>query len=131
MAADAIFGAVDVIAEAHQMPPLPVPPPWDGLPVTPGRLRWRVRRGNRTVRPWHTPIDLSKGLLPPDRFSWIYAPRTRQNRPGKPGLYRFYLAHTWSTRLLPDANYRIEVEASDLHGNSGRLELPFTLVNDL
>jgi len=46
-------------------------------------------------------------------------------------FYRFYLAHTWSTRLLPDASYRIEVEASDLHGNRGTLELPFTLVNDL
>ena len=129
--ADAIFGAVDVIAEAHQMPPLKVPPPWDRMPVTPARLRWRVRRGNRTVRPWHTPIDLSKGLLPPDRFSWIYAPGTRQNRAGKPGLYRFSLAHTWSTRLFPDGSYRLEVEASDLYGNRGMLELPFTLVNDL
>ena len=129
--ADTIFGAVDVIAEAHQMPPLPVPPPWDRMPVTPARLRWRVRRGNRTVRPWHTPIDLSKGLLPRDRFSQIYAPGTKQNRAGKPGLYRFYLAHTWSTRLLPDGNYRLEVEASDLYGNRGTLELPFTLVNDL
>ena len=50
---------------------------------------------------------------------------------GKPGLYRFYLAHTWSTSLLPDGDYRIEVEASDLYGNTGSLALPFTLVNDL
>jgi hypothetical protein len=129
--ADAIFGAVDVIAEAYQMPALPVPPPWDALPVTPARIRWRVRRGNRTVRPWHTPVDLSQSLLPQDRFSRIYAPGTRQNRAGQPGLYRFYLAHTWSTGLLPDASYRLEVEASDHRGNSGRLELPFALVNDL
>jgi len=129
--ADAVFGAVDVIAEAHQMPPVPVPPPWDGLPLTPARLRWRVRSGNRTVRPWHTPVDLGKGLIPPDRFDRIYAPGTRQNRPGKPGLYRFFLAHTWSTQLLPDGNYRLEVEASNLYGNSGRLALPFTTVNDL
>ena len=127
----AIFGAVDVIAEAHQMPSLPVPPPWDGLPLPPARLRWRVRHGNRTVRAWHTPIDLSKRLFSPDMFGKIYAPGTRQNRPGKPGLYRFFLAHTWSTRLLRDGNYRLEVEAFDLYANSGRLELPFTLVNDL
>ncbi len=99
----AIFGPVDVIAEAHQMPARKVPPPWDGLPVTPARLRWRVRRGERTVRPWHTPIDLSKKLLPPEDFRRIYAPGTRQNRQGKPGLYRFYLAHTWSTTLLQTA----------------------------
>src|SRR6478735_1877856 len=73
--------SADAIFEAHQMPPLKVPSPWDRLPVTPARLRWRVRRGNRTVRPWHTPIDFSQGLLPPDRFNQIYAPGTRQNRP--------------------------------------------------
>jgi hypothetical protein len=129
--AGAIFGPVDVIAEAHQMPALPVPPPWNGLPVTPARMRWRVRRNNRTVRSWHTPIDFSQGLLPQDQFSRVYAPGTRQNRPGKPGLYRFYLAHTWSTRTLPDGNYDLEVEASDLYGNRGTLVLPFALVNDL
>ena len=129
--AGAIFGPVDVIAEAHQMPPLPVPPPWQGLPLTPARMRWRVRRNNRTVRSWHTPIDFSQGLLPQDQFSRVYAPGTRQNRPGKPGLYRFYLAHTWSTRMLADGDYELEVEASDLYGNRGMLALPFALVNDL
>jgi hypothetical protein len=127
----AIFGPVDVIAEAHQMPARKVPPPWDGLPVTPARLRWRVRRGDRTVRPWRTPIDLSKKLLPPEDFRRIYAPGTRQNRQGKPGLYRFYLAHAWSTTLLEDGHYRLEVEASDLRGNQGRLQLPFTITNEL
>ena len=129
--AGAIFGPVDVIAEAHQMPPLPVPPPWQGLPLTPARMRWRVRRNNRTVRSWHTPIDFSQGLLPQDQFSRVYAPGTRQNRPGKPGLYRLYLAHTWSTRMLADGDYELEVEASDLYGNRGMLALPFALVNDL
>ena len=131
LAADSIFGAVDVIAEAHQMPPLPVPPPWDGLPVTPGRLRWRVRRGNRTVRPWHTPIDLSKGLLPPDRFSWIYAPGRGRTGPASRASTGSISPTPGAPACSPTAHYRLEVEASDLHGNSGRLELPFTLVNDL
>ena len=127
----AIFGPVDVIAEAHQMPARKVPPPWDGLPVTPARLRWRVRRGGRTVRSWHTPIDLRKELLPAEHFRRIYAPGTRQNRQGRPGLYRFYLAHTWSSTLLADGHYRLEVEASDLRGNGGRIHVPFTITNDL
>lgn len=126
-----VSGAVDVICEAHQMPPLAVPAPWDRLPVTPARLRWRVRRGGQTVRPWHTPVDLGRELLPRDAFHRIYAPRTRQNRPGRPGLYRFFLAHTWSTSLLDDGPYRLEVEAADLHGHTGRLALPFTVANDL
>ena len=56
---------------------------------------------------------------------------TRQNRPGKPGLYRFYLAHTWSTTVLPDGAYRLEEEASDLRGNTGTLKLPFAIANDV
>ena len=127
----AISGAVDVIAEAHQTPPLEVPAPWDRLPVTPARVRWRVRHGDRTVRPWHTPIDLGRQLLPREAFRRIYAPGTRQNRAGKPGLYRFYLAHTWSTTLLADGPYRLEVEATDLRGNKGRLHLPFTIANNV
>jgi hypothetical protein len=125
-----IAGAVDVIAEAHQLPPRKVPAPWDDLPVTPARVRWRVRLGERTVRPWRVPIDLSRELLPQEAFRRIYAPGTRQNRAGRPGLYRFHLAHTWSTALA-DGNYRLEVEASDLRGNTGRLHLPFTVTNDL
>ena len=127
----AISGAVDVIAEAHQMTPRKVPAPWDGLPVTPARVRWRVRRGGRTMRPWHTPIDFGKHLMPKEAFRRIYAPGTRQNRAGKPGLYRFYLAHTWSTTLLDDGPYRLEVEATDLRGNNGRLHLPITIANNV
>ncbi len=82
-------------------------------------------------RPWHTPIDLRKGLQPQEKFRSIYAPGTRQNRAGKPGLYRFHLAHTWTTSLLPDGPYHLEVEATDLHGNKGNRQLPFTLTNDL
>ena len=127
----AISGVVDVIAEAHQMPPLKVPAPWRGLPVTPARLRWRVRRGGHTVRAWHMPTDFSKTLLPQDAFRRIYAPGTRQNRAGKPGLYRFFLAHTWSTRLLPDGHYQLDVEASDLYANKGSRQLAFTIANNV
>jgi hypothetical protein len=129
--AAAIFGAVDVIAEAHDTPPKPVPAPWNGLPVTPARLRWRVLRGNTVVRAWHTPVDFTKGLLPKERYNAIYAKGTRQNHAGKPGLYRFYLAHTWSTQALPDADYELEAEASDLSGNAGSLRIPFRLANKL
>jgi len=127
----AISGAVDVIAEAHRIPPVEVPAPWDGLPVTPGRVRWRVRRDGRSVRPWQTPIDFSNALLPQAAFRRIYAPGTRQNRRGNPGLYRFFLAHTWSTTLLEDGPYRLEVEAFDLRGNRGRLHLPFMIANNI
>lgn len=126
-----VAGAVDVVAEAHDTPPLPVPPPWNDLPVTPARLRWRVVRGETVVRRWHTPVDFTSALIPKERFGAVYAPGTRQNHAGKPGLYRFYLAHTWSTQLLADGEYELLAEASDLGGNRGTLRTPFVLVNRL
>jgi hypothetical protein len=129
--AGAVSGAVDVVAEAHDMPPIPVPAPWDGLPVTPARIRWRVLRGGTVARPWHVPVDFTKGLLPAARFAAIYAPGTTQNHAGKPAVYRFYLAHTWSTQVLPNGGYTLEVEASDLAGNSGSRSLAFTVANGL
>ena len=127
----AVHGAVDVIAEAHDTPPIPVPAPWNDLPVTPARLRWRVLRGSETVRPWHTPVDFRGTLLPQAAYDRIYAPGTRQNRAGSPGLYRFFLAHTWSTTLFPDGNYELEVEASDLAGNTGTRTQAFTVANNV
>ena len=128
---EAVRGAVDVVAEAHDMPPLPVPPPWNGLPVTPARLRWRVLREGRVVRRWHTPVDFTRTLIAQERFRSVYAPGTRQNHAGAPGLYRFYLAHTWSTDRLADGPYRLEVEAADLDGNVGTRSIGFVLANQL
>jgi hypothetical protein len=126
-----VAGAVDVIVDAHDMPPIAVPAPWHGLPVTPARLRWRILRAGEVVRPWHTPVDFTKTLLPQSAFHRIYAPGTTQNHANAPGRYRFYLAHSWSTRLLPDGRYQLETEASDLDGNSGTLTQPFTLANNV
>jgi hypothetical protein len=122
-----VFGPVDVVVEAFDIPPLPVPPPWANMPVTPALLRWRVRRGQEVVRPWHSPVDFTKMLLPASRYSAIYAPGTRQNHPNQPGRYRFFLAHNWSTRLLPAGPHRLEVEAIDCSSNMARAFLSFTV----
>ncbi|HET7045138.1 MAG TPA: M23 family metallopeptidase [Gaiellaceae bacterium] len=125
----AVRGAVDVIVEAHDVPPLHVPPPWSNMPVTPALLRWRVLRSTKVVRGWHAPVDFRKSLIARELFPAIFAPGTRQNHPNEPGLYRFYLAHTWSTRLLPNGLYRLQVEAGDESGNTARASLPFTVAN--
>jgi len=124
----AVFGDVDVVVEAYDRPPLRPLEPWSGAIVTPCRLRWRVLRGGRVARPWHTPVDF-RTLQPQERFKAIYAAGTRQNRPGKPGRYRFFLAHGWTTSLLPDGHHRLEAEAADERGNLARAGLDFVLAN--
>jgi hypothetical protein len=124
----AVSGDVDVIVEAYDRPPLPPLEPWTRAIVTPSLIRWRVLHRGRVARPWHAPIDFRR-FLPQERFADVYAPGTRQNRPGKPGRYRFFLAHTWSTHLLPDGRYRLEAEAADERGNLARAGLDFVLAN--
>jgi hypothetical protein len=125
----AVSGDVDVIVEAYDRPPLPLPAPWTGAILTPALVRWRVLRGRSVVRPWHTPVDFRERLIPQARFAEVYAPGTRQNHPNAPGRYRFFVAHTWTTSLLPDGRYRLEAEAADERGNSARAGLDFTVAN--
>ena len=125
----ALRGPVDIVAEAHDLPPLPVLPPWADMPVTVARLRWRLLRGDTVARPWHTPVDLGRTMLPAGAFTRIYAPGTRQNHPGTPGRYRYFLAHTLSTRLFPDGEYRVEVEAANVHAGASTLSVEPAIAN--
>jgi len=124
-----VRGSVDVIVEAWDKPPLPIPPPWADSIVTPALLRWRVLQRRRVIRPWHAPVDFRRTLLPASLFPVVYAPGTRQNHPNRPGLYRFYAAHTWDTKHLPNGLYRLEVAVADAQGNRAHAGLPFTVSN--
>ncbi len=68
-------------------------------------------------------------MLDQDRYAAVYAPGTRQNHPNEPGCYRFYLACTWSTHLLPNGRYKLDVQAVDSSGNRATASLPFALDN--
>jgi hypothetical protein len=81
------------------------------------------------VRPWHSPVDFRRTLLPPSLFHVVYAQGTRQNRPNRRGRYRFYMAHGWTTSTLRNGLYRLEVSAADAHGNRAVGGLPFTVAN--
>lgn len=124
-----VRGAVDVVVEAYDRPPLPVPPPWADMPVTPACVRWRLLHAGKVVRPWHTPVDFRRGLLPAALFDVIFAPGTRQNHPNRPGRYRFFAAHTWDTRLVPNGLYTLQAEVGDAAGNKARASLQFTIAN--
>jgi peptidase M23-like protein len=125
-----LTGVVNLIAVAHDIPPISAPPPWRGLPVTPALVRWRLVRDARAVFPWRIAADFRSTLLPGARFSEIYAAGTRQNHPNTAGRFRFWLVRGWDTRLHRDGRYRLDVEVADIRGNASRGHLELILVND-
>jgi hypothetical protein len=130
LAPSGLAGVVDLIAVAHDIPPISARPPWHGLPLTPALVRWRLVRKGRAVVPWRVAADFRSVLLPQSQFNEVYAHGTRQNHPGAPGLYRFWLARGWDTRRHRDGSYRLDVEAADIRGNASRGHLELVLVND-
>jgi hypothetical protein len=126
----ALTGLVNLIAVAHDNPPISALPPWHGMPVTPALVRWRLVRDARAVIPWRVAADFRTNLLLGARFSEIYAAGTRQNHPPSRGRFRFWLARSWDTRRHRDGRYRLDVEAADIRGNASRGHLELVLVND-
>jgi hypothetical protein len=135
LAATALTGVVTPVAEAHDVPPISAPPPWQRLPVTPALVRWRLVRWRlvrnaREVSPLRVAADFRTALPPHARYDAVYARGTRQNHPNAPGRYRFKLAAAWDTRRHPDGRYRLDVEAADIRGNASRGHLTVVLVNE-
>jgi hypothetical protein len=130
-----LFGVVELTAEALDHPPIAAPPPWDGIPVTPALVRWRLVRDARPVAPWRVAADFRVSFTPrvaegsDARFSRVYAPGTRQNHPNHPGRFRYRLGRRLDTRRYPDGRYHIEVEAADVRGNRGRRKAAVTINN--
>jgi hypothetical protein len=130
-----LFGLVALAAEALDHPPIAPPPPWDAVPVTPALVRWRLLHGERAMFPWRVAADFRVSFQPrvvngsDARFGRVYARGTRQNHPGRPGLFRYRLSRPLDTRRYPDGNYRIQVDATDVRGNRGLRELPVAIDN--
>lgn len=126
----ASHGTVELVVEAYDETPIPVPGRWGGKPVTPALLRWRVTAGDgRVVRPWRTAIDHRRVKPDDDAFTSEYARWTRQNKRNRPGRYRFVLAAAWDTRTLADGLYVVEVAASDVSGNRTLARFPVRVAN--
>jgi hypothetical protein len=133
---DRVSGTVDVVAEAWDTTPLPVPAPWANKPVAPAFVEWRLvgARGLQSASAWHAAVDFRE-QLPQSPFSSIYARWTRQNRPGtltgRNGRYRYYLAHGLDTRTLPNGTYRVVVQVRDTAGNARTASRTFLVDNDV
>jgi hypothetical protein len=139
--ASSLRGLVDLSVKAHDNTPIavtqPSPAGWQGMPVTPAQIRWRLTRAAEPIVPWQIATDHGtsfhpnvQGSPPTDvNFGAVYAPDTTQNNPNHPGLFRFWLQRGFDTTRYPDGSYQLEVEASDVRGNRSTGTLTVTFAN--
>jgi hypothetical protein len=137
LAPNSLHGRIQIAADAHDLPPIPVPGIWFGLPVTPAVVAWHMASRRITVIPKTIVADF-RLTEPPNRDFWhVYAAGTYQNFPvfdhlyfHRPGEYLFNLTPTGlDTTLLPNGTYRITVHVADVCGNRGSLSLRATILN--
>jgi len=134
-----LHGRVFIAAAAEDTPPLPVPLPWFGFPVTPALVTWRLTgRDGRVVVPDTVAADF-RHTVPANRFFWtVYAAGTYQNFPvygdiyhfGEPGRYLFRLTpRGLDTTRLPNGDYQLTVHTADVCANRGLLTERITVHN--
>jgi hypothetical protein len=135
-----VRGRIEIVASAQDLPMLPVPGAWDGLPVTPALLSWSIRTAatGGVVSPRRVVYDVRNHLPTAATFWQVYARGTHQNMTtfgthysyGEAGIYLFRLAPGgFDTRALPDGAYEIVVTATDIRGNHGSLSQRFCVHN--
>jgi murein DD-endopeptidase MepM/ murein hydrolase activator NlpD len=125
-----VSGTVALIADAYEVPFIAPPAPWDRARIAPSFIRWRlIPADGDPPGLWRIAADLRFRLRPATSFSSIYAPGTYQNKPNRPGDYRFWLTSSLDTTALRDGAYWIEVEASNLRGGVGDSSIEITVAN--
>lgn len=129
-----LTGRADIVVEAWDQPPLAVPAPWAGKPVTPALVKWCLVGRGRLAGPRCRIAADFREALPQPPFASVYARWTRQNHPwtrGGRGRYRFLLARNLDLRGLADGTYRVVVTVSDTAGNEARAEREFSVANSV
>ena len=126
----ALHGSVDLLVDAYDTPPVPLPaPPWNLTRVAPALIRWRLLPQGASSARWRTAVDFRSYLAPSEQFASVYAPWTTLNTPGKPARLVYYLAHAWGSSTVPDGRYRLQVAVFDSQGNSARAGIWITVAN--
>jgi len=130
----ALAGDVEIVAEASDLPSLPVPGSWYGFPVSPAALSWRLTSGSgQDVVPEQVAIDFRSSEPEDDAFWHVYVHGTYQNFPRVGRRYLFRQAGKYlfdltpdplDTTKLPAGSYVLTVTATDVCGNTGSLSQP-------
>ena len=123
-----VTGMVNVVAGAYDTPPQPPRPPWQVARLAPAAIWW-VLTGPDGLTETSVAVDFIDGLPINPLYPFVYAPGTYQNKPNRPGLYLFWLAHFLDTSAGPDGRYQLKVFAGDTRGNVGTQTLSFTTAN--
>jgi hypothetical protein len=120
---------IALTAEAIDMPSLPVPGRWNGFPVTPALVTWRIEDSTgRVVVPTRVGRDVRRTVPKNDRFWETFARGTHQNWPvfdghkerGMTGRYVFRLtARPIAMNAQTAESYVVVVIAQDTAGNRG------------
>jgi len=135
-----INGEVLMVVEAYDRPELPIPWPWNNMPVTPAKITWRIQHmAGRVVVKTHVARDV-RFTIPQQEHYWDYYARgTFQNMSvfgnhysyGQPGSFLFKLTKApFDTTRLRDGVYDLIVTVSDIAGNHSSTSLRFTVDND-
>ena len=133
-----VRGRVEIVADAYDMPTMPVQGEWHGLPTTPALLSWRIQKATgRVVVPERIAVDYRTTVPGNSSFWHVYARGTYQNMCVfgahfaymQRGTYLFKLASQFNTRTLRDGVYDLIVTATDVRANSDSQSLRFTVHN--
>jgi murein DD-endopeptidase MepM/ murein hydrolase activator NlpD len=137
--ANFVRSSVEIVAEAYDTPSVPVPGQWNGMPVTPALVTWRIQTlSGGVVLPEHVAVDF-RSTIPSSSLFWThYARGTYQNMSvfgthfswRQPGCFLFKLTRSaFDTRAIRDGVYDLVVTATDIGGNTSSLSKRFTIHN--
>lgn len=135
-----LHGRVELVADASDEPAIPVPGRWNGLPVTPAKITFRVEHlpDHRVAIAETVAADVTRSLPATPDMWHTYARGTHMNmvKMGshrywfQPGVYLFKLTPTpFDTHRLRDGAYALIVTASDTAGNHSSSTQIFSVHN--
>ena len=138
---DRVSGRIYAYVEASDTPALPVPGRWNGFPVTPAVVSWRIETARgRAVVTDRVAWDVRRTIPSTAAFWLSYARGSHQNWPvfsdgkarGMTGRYVFRLSTSpLDTDRLGAGTYVLVVKVADTAGNRDAIRMSFRVGGDL